>query len=164
MAGTDSNGVVRFSARNPHPVFVQAKDDTMVVNEVDWKWDEKIKDLVPYIKGKVDLQAVTDSYKDQTGVKNILAMIAQGDYSMVREPFNLEDTTIYPDNIHDAKMASDAAKKAAAALDGIKIQDSEGQFVSGVKLSQKDNEEIQKIVSAYLAGKTEGAKDDAKHE
>ena len=160
----DQNGVIRFSARNPGPKCVCKTEDSMLIDEIDWKWDEKIKDLVPYVKGQVDLQEVTDSYKDTAGTKNILAMIARGDYSMVHSPVNLGDTTGFPDNIHDVKKITDAAEQAASGLDGLKLKDADGQIINGVKLSQLEAEEITKIVQSYLDGKTEGAKQDEKHE
>lgn len=156
---TDALGVVRFSARNPAPAFVYEKPDAMKIPEFDWKWSDELKDLVPYQKGVVDLQEVTDSYKDQCGVKNILRMVAQGDMSMIKPGVNLGDITIYPDNIHDAKAADDAAKQAAAALDGLGLVDKDGNKISGVALSQKETQEIQEIVKAYLAGKEEGVKE-----
>lgn len=161
---TESLGVIRFSARKPAPISKVEKTDGMVIEEIDWKWDDSIKELVPYVKGKIDLQEVTDSYKDQAGVKNILAMVAQGDFSMVRQPTNLGDITDAPNSIHEATHISEAAKTAAAALDSLGLKDADGKPITAEKLSKKEAAEITNIVQSYLDGLTEGAKQDGKHE
>lgn len=155
----DENGVVMFSHRNPPKKFVLDQKDSMIINEIDWKWDDSIKELVPYAKGKIDLQKVTDSYADQAGVKNILAMMAQGDFSMVRPAVNLGDISGAPGSIHEAAAANEAAKAAASALDSLGLKDANGNPITGTKLSEKEAKEIGDIVQSYLNGLTEGAKD-----
>lgn len=155
----DQNGVVMFDHRNPPKKFVLDQKESMLVDEIDWKWDDSIKELVPYVKGKIDLQKVTDSYADQAGVKNILAMMAQGDFSMVRAPVNLGDISGAPESIHEAAAANEAAKAAAACLDSLGLKDADGNPIKATKLSEKEAKEIGDIVRSYLNGLTEGAKD-----
>lgn len=155
----DENGVVLNSHRNPPKKFVLDQKDSMLINEVDWKWDDSIKELVAFVKGKIDLQKVTDSYADQAGVKNILAMMAQGDFSMVRPPVNLGDISGAPESIHEAAAANEVAKAAAAALDSLGLKDADGNPIKAAKLSEKEAKEIGDIVQSYLNGLTEGAKD-----
>lgn len=158
-----ADAVTRYSARNPFiPPLDKDAPSLMVIDVIDWEWDDSIKELKSVVVGKQDLQAVTDSYKDSTGVKNILSMMAQGDFSMVKEPANLGDISGAPDNIHQAYGEAQKAQASADYLKSLKIKDENGQIISIEKLCQEDQAKIKGIVDAYVAGLT--AKEDKPNE
>lgn len=154
--------VIRYSARNPAPSFVQEKEKAMIVPVIDWKWEEKIKEVLPFVAGEQDLQEITNSYKDIGSVKGIMAKVAQGDMSVLRNNPNLGDITEFPTNAHELEhMVADADAKAAALKD-LGIVDKDGSVLDGVQLSKLEGDELKSIISAYIEGKQKASQEGVK--
>lgn len=157
-----ADAVVRYSARNPGASFVMDKENSMTVPVIDWKWDDKVKEPLPFIAGEQDLQEITNSYKDIGSVKGILAKVAQGDMSVIHNKPNLGDITEFPTNAHELEhMVADAEAKAAALTD-LGIVGKDGSVLSGVELSKLEGDELKTIISAYIAGKQQAAQEGVK--
>lgn len=125
---------------------------SMIIQNYDFAWDDKIRDFVVVEGSKEDRQAYIDSFADDCGVYNVLKKYAvTGDISLLNrvDGFYGDVSELPVDELNPSQLAD----KADAAVGSLSKQ--LGIDVSSDQLASMSIEEINSLIEKAVAARVQ---------
>lgn len=115
-------------------------------------YDKEKGDYDWVVTGKIDTYEITQSHAGECGVKAVMARLALGDMSMLRDPAsNLGDIVGMPDNIHELEKAAASGQAAVQVLSGLGLKDKEGKTLTGEEIAGLEYDALMEVLKLKVA-------------